>query len=67
MEITPEQLEQLAEIIQSCDNNLHATKLPVSPTIHVEGLTHGLRETRDQLLELHEAIAGEPYPHLVSG
>ena len=66
MNITNEQLEQIAELIQSCDNVLHSAKMPLPPSIHLEGLAHAVKQTRDKLREVHEEITGETYPHYVS-
>lgn len=41
--------ERLALLVDKCENYLAAASLPMSPLIHVQGLTAGISEIRDVL------------------
>lgn len=59
MTITDEQLEKLGELVDKADNLIAASRLAVSPAIHVEGLRGGLVEIRAALREIYIEIAND--------
>jgi hypothetical protein len=52
----PEKVEvsinDLGQLIDKCNNLLAATKLPVSASIHIEGLKGGIEEIAEELNRL---------------
>ena len=44
--------EEIGQVADTLDNLLHAALLPVSPAIHVQGLTGGIREVLSRLRKL---------------
>lgn len=54
-----ERIEELGQLVDKCDNLLSATKLPFKPEAHVEGLTAGIAEMRQEILESYVALGGE--------
>lgn len=51
-----EMRERIGLLADKADNYLSAASLPVSPALHVEGLTAGMRELRDELRAIHESM-----------
>jgi hypothetical protein len=51
--------EQLGRLVDKADNYVAAALLPVSPETHVEGLSHGMAELRDDIKKLYFAAGGE--------
>lgn len=56
----PEQLlEQLGKLVDKAENYVAATKLPTTSKTHLQGLTHGMVELRDDIKKLYFAAGGE--------
>ena len=59
MNITQEQLEELAELAEQAGNLIAASRLPVRPAIHIEGMRGGLESIEATLRRLYVEISGE--------
>lgn len=59
MTITDEQLDKIGRLADAADNLIAASRLAVSPVIHVEGLRGGLVEIRAALREIYTEIAND--------
>ena len=57
--MTQEQLDQIGEIADRCDNLAHAARLPMPPEFHVTQLTRALANVRDQLRALYVEASGD--------
>ena len=57
--MTQEQLDQIGEIADDCDNFAHAAQLPMPPQFHVEQLTRGFEHVRDLLRALYVEASGD--------
>ena len=53
-------LDQIGEIVETCDNLLSAAKLPLPAATHVQGLTGGVEKIRDIAFGLYVAHGGDP-------
>lgn len=56
---TPDLLEKMGQLIDKCDNLLVAATLPLPASIHVEGLSEGLKTVRADLFEIYIQAGGE--------
>lgn len=55
-------LEIIGRLADKADNFVHSTALPVDPAIHVEGLTGGMKEIRDELRKFYcDATGTDPW------
>lgn len=64
MNITQEQLDELAELAEKAGNLVAASRLRVSPAIHLEGMRSGLESIEAALRRLYVEISGEnPWSH----
>lgn len=60
--LTPDDLDRLGTLVDNLDNAYHATKIPMSPGLHVQGLTGTVTATRDELKAfLKERFAYDPW------
>lgn len=59
MDITDEQLNELGELADECDNLIGASQLPMPPAFHLEQLRHGLSELSRKIKALVVAVGGE--------
>jgi hypothetical protein len=59
MVITDEQLEVIGRLADEADNLVAASRLPVSPQIHAEGMRSGLIKIQAALAKLYEELAGD--------
>lgn len=59
LSITPEQLDALGQIADSCDNYAGAAKLPLPPAMHAEQLKIGMERLSERIKQLHYDISGE--------
>ncbi len=60
MELTYEQLDRIGRLADKADNYLSTSLLTIlSPTTHVDGLTVGMREIRDEAQALYRELGGE--------
>lgn len=46
--------EVLGQLIDKCDNLLAAASLPLSASIHLEGMSGGIKEIREELKRLNQ-------------
>lgn len=54
--------EIVGRLADKADNFVHSAVLPVDPAIHVEGLTGGMKEIRDELRKFYvEATGSNPW------
>jgi hypothetical protein len=58
-QISDGQLEQIGLLADKADNYHGASQLRLPPQMHVEQLSIGMKEIRDELREIHTAISGE--------
>jgi hypothetical protein len=56
IELTYEQLETIGAMADKADNLVSASMLDLPVGIHIQCLTAGLREIRETLREVHDAI-----------
>jgi hypothetical protein len=54
-----ELIERLGKLVDTADNYVAASTLPVGPKTHLEGLKHGMVEVRDEIKKLYFAAGGE--------
>lgn len=59
MNISQEQLDELAELAEQAGNLIAASRLRVSPAIHIEGMRGGLESIEAALRKLYVEISGE--------
>jgi hypothetical protein len=57
--ITIEQLEVIGEMVDKASNLAAASKMKVSPHIHIEGMRGGLEDIEKVLRELYIAVSGD--------
>jgi hypothetical protein len=63
-QITDEQLEQIGLLADKANNFTGAAQLPLPPKMHVEQLSIGMADIRDELRGLYQAITGDnPWEH----
>lgn len=58
MNITNIQLEELGLLSDTCDNLVHAAKLPFPEAMKLDQSLKGLKDTRDTLRKIYVAIKG---------
>lgn len=58
MPLTEDLERRLGAIVDRAENALHGMKMPVNPTIHLQGLEGILREIRDDARKVYVEIEG---------
>ena len=52
-------LTAIGSLADKADNFVHAAQIPVPPAIHVEALSGGMTDIRDELRKLYVELSGD--------
>lgn len=52
-------LEKIANMVEAADNALHASKLPLPDSLHVDGLSSTVEKIRNELRAAYKSLTGD--------
>lgn len=60
MKASSDVMDRIGRLSDKADNYYHATMLPgLSPRIHIDALTGGMQQIRDELREIFKDVTGD--------